>query len=187
MGQLPEACQGKTDKGKHYSKEQVFLTRKLVTKQLYDTEVPRLLEHEKRYWNCFMRDWEFTLWHIEYWHCWFVMGSCKIQNMWMHQLNRKAKDKTLTSQRRKKGQPWPNEITVQHCIIETIVQVLPSAHGLSKQINLLCQGKTLPLWSIACCIPENKTSVVIIILQNCLLSQEPLRLEFHIPDFKQCF
>ena len=60
----------------------------------------------------------------------------------------------------------PVEITMQHCIIETTVQVLPSAHGLSKQINLLSQRKTVPLWSTASLDPW-KHLVVIIILQNC--------------------
>jgi hypothetical protein len=55
----------KTDKGKHYSREQVYFTRKLVTKQLYDTEYHGYWGTKKDIWNCFMRDWEESKKHCD--------------------------------------------------------------------------------------------------------------------------
>ena len=140
---------------------------------------------KKRYWNCFMRDWEETLWYIQYWHCRFIMGSCKIQNMWTHQLDRKAKDKTLTSQRRKKGQPWPNEITMI-ALLRPWYRFFPLHMAFQNRSTSCASGRHYHfLWQLVA--SEKTTLVAIVILQNCLLSQEPLCLEFHIPDFKQCF
>jgi len=140
-----------------------------------DTEVPQLKYRGKKREIFKLLHGRLRINIVIYYHRWFVMGLCKTGKTCRHtDWTWRQKTKHWPRNEGRKDNHDPVEITMQHCIIETTVQVLPSAHGLSKQINLLSQRKTVPLCSTASldpwkhCHHHNSTKLPFCLNNHCI-------------------